>query len=367
MTPRSAILVLCLAFPSVAQAGPQSVNYQLISDGIISGGETSQGGQARVVASAIGEPINNDVATALFKLSEGHFAIQQQLLNLLPHQAPTMTPIASPTAVAAQTLTGTKAPDTSLWLNGAQVIPLTAETTWSHPIVLAEGNNTLSIATKDVFGNTSATITTAALLDTSPPSAPVVLDDGAFTAILTQLHAAWTASDPGSGIAQFEYRIGTTTAGSEVMAPTGIGLATELTKTGLTLAQGQRYYVAVRAQNRAGLWSDWGASDGIDANVSAPVISALLPPAGSKFPPGTAKTLSASAMDADGDALEYQFSVGSSVLQAWSSSSTYAWAPTRGQIGVRAIKVDVRDGHGRSAGQEHEIYVIRQPVTPPSP
>ena len=258
------VMLGVIAPGSAAHATPQSASYRLISDGMISGGETCGDGHARVAASAIGEPITNDVATASFKLSEGHFVTQRHLLLLLPHQAPTIDPVTSPTAVAGHTLTGTKAPDTSVWLNGAQVVPLNADTAWSSPLTLVEGANVLNLLTKDGFGSASATITTATLLDTSPPTVPVVTDDGVATATFSQLHATWTSSDPGSGLAAFEYRIGTTPTGSEVTPTTGIGLATDLIKTGLTLAQGQRYSIAVRAKNGAGTGSDWGVSDGIE-------------------------------------------------------------------------------------------------------
>jgi len=195
---------------------------------------------------------------------------------------------------------------------------------------------------------------------------PVVVDDGVSTTNFTQLHATWSSSDPGSGLAAYEYRIGTTPTGSEVAPATGIGLATEVTKTSLTLIQGQRYYIAARAKNHAGLWSNWGVSDGIDANASAPVINAFTP-AGGKFPAGAAVTLSASATDADGDALEFQFKVHGVVVQPWSASNTYAWTPTTSDLGLRTLGAEVRDGHGaagidRPAVARHELLEAREVV-----
>lgn len=353
--------VLCAG---IAQAAPQSASYQLVSDGIVSGGESCTDGHARVAASVIGEPIANDVATPAFKLSEGHFVTQRQLLLLLPHQAPSVNAVITPTAITTQTLSGTKAPDTSLWLNGAQISPITADTTWSHTLTLAEGMNVLNVLTKDVSGNSSATITTAILLDTTPPSQPVVTDDGIFTSNLTQLHATWTSSDPQSGIADYEYRIGTTPSGSEVIPATPAGLLTEITKTGLTLVQGQLYHLAVRAKNQAGSWSDWGVSDGIYANGSAPTIGAFGPADASKFLHGDAVTLAATASDADGDAVGYQFSSHGAVKQAWSSLNTVQWVTTVGDIGLQTIQVEVRDGHGGAVQREHEIYIVRRPVSP---
>lgn len=368
MTPRIWNVWLIAGLVSVgssAEAAPQSPSYQLVSDGVISGGETCSQNNARVIASAIGEPISNDVASVSFKLSEGHFVTQRQLLLLLPHQAPTVNPLVSPTAVTTQTLTGTKAPDTSVWLNGVQVVPLNADATWSYPLTLVEGTNVLSLLTKDVFGNASATITTAILLDTSPPTVPVVTDDGVATSVFNQLHVTWTSSDPGSGLAAFEYRIGTTPTGSEVVPATDMGLATELTKTGLTLVQGQRYYIAVRAINGAGAWSDWGVSDGIYANSTAPTISVFTPNDGSKRYAGDPLTLSAVGVDADADPLEYQFSSQGSVVRPWSSLSTYAWTPTTSDIGRLVIGLEIRDGHGGSVTKQQDVYILRRPVSPP--
>lgn len=368
MTPRiwnAWLMAVLVSGGSSAEATPQSANYQLVSDGMISGGETCSDGHARVAASAIGEPITNDVATASFKLSEGHFVTQRHLLLLLPHQAPTIHPLTSPTAVASHTLTGTKTSETSVWLNGVPIVPLNAQTTWSHAVTLVEGANALSLLTKDVAGNPSATITTAVFLDTTPPTTPVVTDDGAYTTTFTQLHATWTSSDPGSGLAAFEYRIGTTPTGSEVTPTTGIGLATDLIKTGLTLAQGQRYSIAVRVKNGAGTWSDWGVSDGIYANGTAPTISVLTPSDGSKRYAGDPLTLSAVGVDADGDALEYQFSSHGTIKQGWSALAGYGWLTTISDIGLQTVRVEVRDGHGGFASRQHEIYILRKPVTPP--
>lgn len=357
-------LLLLLQQPPLF-ATSHSPQFQLVTDGVVSGGEACAEGHARVARSVIGEPIANDVATTSYKLSEGHFVTQNQLLLLLPHQAPTINPVSTPTAVTTQLLAGTKAPDTSLWLNGVQVVALNADTSWSSTASLLEGTNVFNILTKDVAGNASATITTAVLLDTTPPTTPVVTDDGIYTANLTQLHATWSSSDPQTGIVEYEHRIGTTPTGSEVVPATSVGISTELTKTGLTLVQGQRYYLAVRAKNQAGSWSEWGVSDGLYANSSVPAISAFSPADASKFLHGDTLTLAVTASDADGDALEYQFSSNSLIKQPWSSLASHGWLTTAGDIGLKTIRVDVRDNHGGSAQREQEIYVFRKPVSPP--
>lgn len=350
---------------SSVAAAPQSASYQLATDGIVSGGETCHDGHARVAASVIGEPIANDVATPAFALTEGHFVTQRQVLLLLPHHAPTLDPVATPTAVATHTLTGTKAPDTSLWLNGAPILPSTAATAWSYTLSLMHGTTVLQLFTKDLNGHASATLTAAILLDLTPPTMPVVTDDGVSTPTFTQLHAAWTAGDPETGVAAYEYRIGTTPTGSELVPATGVGGATELTRAGLALIQGQRYYLAVRAQNGVGLWSDWGASDGLYANSTTPILNTFSPPTGSKRYVGDPLLFSASASDADGDAVEYQFKAKGSIKQPWSSLNTYTWSPTVSDRGLTVIEAEVRDGHGGLATRQHRIYLPRKPVSPP--
>lgn len=88
-------------------------------------------------------------------------------------------------------------------------------------------------------------------------------DDGDFTTSTTSLHASWTASDPQSGIAGYEYAIGTTQGGTDVVSWTPVSTA-YVTRTGLSLTSGDAYYFAVKAQNGAGTWGAVGTSDGID-------------------------------------------------------------------------------------------------------
>lgn len=103
--------------------------------------------------------------------------------------------------------------------------------------------------------------------DTTPPTTPVVTDDGQFTTSSTQLHVAWSSSDNESVIAEYQYAIGTTQGGTDVVGWTSAGTATEATCTGLSLTTGTKYYISVKAKNVDGLWSDVGVSDGIAVQV----------------------------------------------------------------------------------------------------
>jgi hypothetical protein len=98
----------------------------------------------------------------------------------------------------------------------------------------------------------------------------VVSDDGDSTTNLTELHATWTSSDPESGIAAYEYAIGTSAGGTDVVDWTSAGTDTIVTKTGLSLSAETTYYFSVKAQNGEGLWSAVGTSNGITAEEETP-------------------------------------------------------------------------------------------------
>jgi hypothetical protein len=100
--------------------------------------------------------------------------------------------------------------------------------------------------------------------DKTPPTKPVVVDDGTYTDSSVKLHATWTSSDPESGIVKFKYQIREgSTSGPIIVGWQSVGLATEITHLGLSLRNGKTYYIGVKAINREGNTSDVGYSDGI--------------------------------------------------------------------------------------------------------
>jgi len=109
----------------------------------------------------------------------------------------------------------------------------------------------------------SFVITLPPSIDTTPPTTPVVTDDGEYTSSTTWLHAAWSSSDPESGIAEYQYAIGTSPGGTDVVGWTSTGTTTEVTHSGLNLVIGGTYYLSVKAINVKRLWSAVGTSDGI--------------------------------------------------------------------------------------------------------
>ena len=73
--------------------------------------------------------------------------------------APTLEAVVSPTNVTPQILSGTKEANSSIWINGTEVISINSSTNWSFSHNLSEGANNISITSRDTISNESAAIT----------------------------------------------------------------------------------------------------------------------------------------------------------------------------------------------------------------
>lgn len=102
-------------------------------------------------------------------------------------------------------------------------------------------------------------------IDTTPPTKPVVTGKAKYKTGQILLSATWLSSDPESGIAEYQYSIGTTKGGTDIVKWTSAGLNTSVTKTISTSYAGKKYYFSVKAKNSAEKWSDIGISAAIKA------------------------------------------------------------------------------------------------------
>jgi len=94
--------------------------------------------------------------------------------DITPPAQPTLDAVLSPTSVSSQTLSGTKESNTSIWINGVEVISINSGTTWSYSYNFSEGENNISIISKDTIGNESNEINITIILDTIAPAAPTL-------------------------------------------------------------------------------------------------------------------------------------------------------------------------------------------------
>jgi len=204
----------------------------------------------------------------------------------------------------------------------------------------------------------------AIIYDSTPPTTPIVVDDGEFTNNRTQLHASWSSSDPQSGIVEYRYAVGTAQGLVDVVNWTSAGLNTEVTHLNLNLEVGLTYYFSVKSKNGANLWSNEGYSDGITVVNNPPEIISLLPENNSSFTEGDSINIEVQATDDDNDDLEYRFLVEGSVLQDWSTSNTCLWQTQQGDVRLKTISAEVRDEFGGFAALDTHVFLYRQVPKP---
>ncbi len=71
----------------------------------------------------------------------------------------TLNAVTSPTNISSQTLSGTKEANSSILINGVEVISVNSDTTWSYSYNLSEGTNNISVTSRDAAGNESSAVT----------------------------------------------------------------------------------------------------------------------------------------------------------------------------------------------------------------
>jgi subtilisin family serine protease len=96
------------------------------------------------------------------------------------------------------------------------------------------------------------------------PTRPTVTDEGITTPDNAGLSAMWSSAHP-SGIAEYEYAIGTIPGGGDICYWSSAGTNQSMTNTfpDTPLKLGQSYYVSVKAENNNGFCSPAGSSNGI--------------------------------------------------------------------------------------------------------
>ncbi|MFH0985876.1 MAG: hypothetical protein V1882_10150 [Candidatus Omnitrophota bacterium] len=116
-------------------------------------------------------------ATAYYAQSESGYS--DEVVAVMPSGEPTVSPLYALTNLSAYPLSGTKPSQSSLWINGVEMVPLDALTTWSVPAyALTVGMNVLSIFTKDASGVASSPVQTTITLDTIVPTGSININSG---------------------------------------------------------------------------------------------------------------------------------------------------------------------------------------------
>ncbi|WP_275100520.1 fibronectin type III domain-containing protein, partial [Sedimenticola hydrogenitrophicus] len=176
------------------------------------------------------------------------------VIDQTPPAAPVVDSLPATTTVNQHTITGSKEPNSALWLNGVEVVGHTQSSSWSHTVALAEGPNTLSFIARDRAGNDSLpTAVSIAFDNTAPgPVMPLVSNVGNGTSVAVD----WSGYDVvanGNDIVGYRLYRSTSTY-------TDIGNATLVTSVNANqkqyqldgLTRGATYYLSVVAYDTMG-------------------------------------------------------------------------------------------------------------------
>ncbi|MFA5338823.1 MAG: fibronectin type III domain-containing protein [Candidatus Omnitrophota bacterium] len=219
-----------------------------------------------------------------------------------------------------------------------------------------------------VFNIAYSASNTKAVVDTLPPTKPIVLDDGDYLVSESRLHAYWISAGPESEIIDNQYSIGTSPGATDIVEWTSVGKDTEVTRTDLVLTHNKAYYFNVKTKNGVNLWSEVGSSDGIVFNAHNPLINSITPQDNSTFFTKTAVNIVVNARDSDDDPLEYRFLVDDKVGQDWSTSSSFIWTALPTTTLTRKITCQVRDNKKGEVSQNvnYNIEIDINDTTPPT-
>jgi len=148
--------------------------------------------------------------------------------------------------------------------------------------ITVSSGDTITVEVKDsafmdLAGNYNQSTQFSIIYDTASPIAGSVNDgdgvDRDYQSSNTTLTANWSGfNDLLSGVSSYEWAIGTTNAGVDVVGWTNIGPDTVAENISLSLVNDQKYYIFVRAKDNAGNLSLAAISDGVAVDLSNPTI-----------------------------------------------------------------------------------------------
>lgn len=121
----------------------------------------------------------------------------------------------------------------------------------------------------------------SAVQDTTPPPTPRVTFPGKHVRVVAGMRQVWTANptrftvewsaiDPESGIAGYEFAVGTTPGGTDLADWMDMGGRTRTTVEPSRVSPNRPVHVSVRARNGVGMWSDIGTSHPIYLDTVGP-------------------------------------------------------------------------------------------------
>jgi hypothetical protein len=235
-------------------------------------------------------------------------------------------------------------------------------------------------------GNTSGwACSNGQRVDSVAPSAPgTPTDAGSYQLATNALTASWgSAGDATSGVASYDYCISTAAGcgGTVVRTWSNVGAALTVNATGLALANGTTYYVAVRAIDVAGNVGPAASTDGmtIDTSANAPasvadgtgVDATWIPSASIVRANWPASTGEGSGINRYEYCISNAANCGGTVVQGWTTNGTSTSLTASGLSLIEGVQyfVAVRmvDNLATTSAVVSSNGAIVDSVAPPSP
>lgn len=241
-------------------------------------------------------------------------------------------------------------------LDDVVAVTSTTNTSINEPFFPVDEGTTIyvNVQARDAAGNWSSVVSTNGVtVDLTPPGGAItVQDEGAVTSASAQLSASWTTfTDALDAVAEYSYSIGVAAGGEQALSWSSAGTNTHVVATGLSLAQGETYFLNIRAKDSAGNISGVSSSNGILVDTTAP--SAVTVTDDGQYTTNDAQ-LSVSwtaSTDAESNVTAYSASIqdtnGATVSQSTLTGTSLTFTGlnlTNG--GVYTVKVQAQNGAG---------------------
>ncbi len=252
-------------------------------------------------------------------------------------------PISHVTTATSMILSGTKIPDTSIWINGAQAVAMNDETTWSVALTLIEGDNDLTILAKDATSTSSTEVKINIIVDNI---APILTFQPEAKTNLTPLVINGIVDDSLTTVIISGISTTRTKRVFEATVPLSLGPNTlriiAISPNGYRTEETRDVFLG-----------------------TIPSIQAIRPGDSDKIYVGTPISLQVTATDQENDPLQYRFLIDGVLVVDWDAVPSVAWTPGTSDLGRHTVAVEARDGYGGSSTQEVRVFVVRPPIQHP--
>lgn len=266
--------------------------------------------------------------------------------------APTIYDVTTPTDTGTQAIQGTKEADTSIWLNGKEIVSNDGSNSWSYNLTLEEGYNPLIILAKDEAGNESEAI--------SPTPSILYVNQASQAAARPQAPTLQAVTSPTNQTTQ---KIsGTKTMGTSIWLNGNKIVDMNDSTTwnyDVTLLEGNNYLM-VSAQDKTG-----NSSDTVTANIAFDDLPPITPVLSPVSPVTSVSTIILWGIKEAGSSVWLAASPNKEIIPL-NDNTVWTYTYTFSSVGQFDIKVYSIDAAGNSSG-ENQVSVNYDPTAPNAP